>query len=102
MDRKKLDKLWQALSAARSSPQTADDLEHLASACGRELRKGGKHPMWITKWFLHRALPIPRHGGNPSVSPRVKKVILEGLEADAAAWEEHLLQSENGSPKGDR
>jgi len=86
MDRKKLDQLRLDLDAARRSPQTADDLEALAIRCGRKLRTGGKHPMWITSLFPHRSFPIPRHRGN--VTPRVRKVVLDHLDADLAAWEE--------------
>lgn len=90
MDRKSLDELWRDLNAARRSPQTADDLEALAKACGRKLRTGGKHPMWITEHFPHRSFPIPRHGGNRPVPQHVRKVILDGLEADLTGWEDVL------------
>jgi hypothetical protein len=108
MNRKKLDKLWKLLEAARRSPQTADDLEALAKMCGRRLRPGGNHPVWVTDYFPHRPLPIERHGGNPAIPMHARKVILNGLEADAAAWEELLSQREErksgnggaGGPEG--
>jgi hypothetical protein len=99
MDRKKLDKLWRALEGARRSPQTADDLETLSRMCGRRLRKGGNHPVWVTDHFPHRPLPIERHGGNPSIPPHAKKVILNGLEADAEAWENWLAEVESQKSK---
>lgn len=54
--------------------------------------------MWKSAFPMHRAFPIERHGGNPALSPRVRKVVLENLEADAAAWEEVLAaeQDQNG------
>jgi hypothetical protein len=48
--------------------------------------------MWVTDHFSHRPFPIPTHG-NENVSIGVRKVVLNALEADAAAWEEVL---ENG------
>jgi hypothetical protein len=76
--------------------------------CGRRLRPGGNHPVWVTDYFPHRPLPIERHGGNPAIPPHARKVILNGLEADAAAWEDLLSQREqqksgnggSGGPKG--
>ena len=99
MDRKALDKVWAALEAARRSPQTATELEALARMCGRRMRPGGNHPVWITDYFPHRPLPIPRHGGNRNIAPHAKKVILNALEADAAAWEE-ILEKQNGGLNG--
>jgi hypothetical protein len=94
MDRKR-DKVWKLLEAAWRSPQTADDLETLARMCGRRLRAGGNHPVWVTDYFPHhRPLPIERHGGNPTIPRHAKKVILNGLEADAAAWDELLSRRE--------
>ena len=94
MDRKRLDKLWKALQAARRSPQTADDLEALAKMCGRRMRSGGNHPVWVTDHFPHRPLPIERHGGKRTIPDHARKVILNGLEADASAWEEIVIESE--------
>jgi hypothetical protein len=94
MDRKRLDKLWMALEAARRSPLTADDLEALARMCERRVRPGGNHPVWVTDHFPHRPVPIARHGGNQPLAPHVKKVIVNALEADAAAWEEVLTSEE--------
>jgi hypothetical protein len=88
MDRTTLDRLWADLKAARRSPQTAGDLEALAKRCGRHERAGGNHPVWVTDHFPHRPLPIERHGGNPAVPRHACKVILNGLEADLAAWED--------------
>ncbi len=91
MDRKTLNKLLEALKRARRSPQTADDLEALARLAGRRMRPGGNHPMWINDSFpAHRPLPIERHGGNRPVPAHACKVILNGLEADAYAWEENI------------
>jgi hypothetical protein len=64
--------------------------------CGRTVYAGGKHPMWKSV-FPHRPFPIPRHGGNPDVPPRVRKVVLDHLEADAAAWEDVLDRMEKQS-----
>ena len=88
MDRKILDRLWKELEAARRSPQTADDLEALAGTAERSIRTGGKHVMWVSP-FPHRPFPIPRHGKEP-VARHVRKVVLDALSADAAAWEEVL------------
>ena len=100
MDRKKLDILWEALVVARRSPQTADDLENLARMCGRRRRSGGKHPVWVSECFPHRPLPIERHGGNPSIPPHARSVILNGLEADAEARENLLTQAERQNKDG--
>ena len=96
MDQKGLDSLWEDLRAARRSPQTAGDLEALAMRCGREPRTGGKHVVWRTTLFPHRSFPIPRHKGH--VPPHVRKVVLNALEADAAAWES--LMAEGGNRDG--
>jgi hypothetical protein len=93
MDRKKLDRLWAALAAARRSPQKASDLEALAKMAERKEQAGGKHPMWISPFLQHRAFPIERHGGNLDLSPHVRKVVLNHLEADAAAWEDRLEEA---------
>lgn len=90
MNRKKLDKLWRNIEAARRSPQTGAELESLAIQAGRSRYSGGNHPMWMSAFPSHRAFPIAHHGGNPFVAPRVQKVVLDHLEADAAAWEERL------------
>jgi hypothetical protein len=95
MDRKKLDRLWAALDAARRSPQKSGDLEALAKMAGRKEETGGNHPMWVSAFPQHRAFPIERHGGNPDLSPHVRKVVLNHLETDATAWEEQL-EAENG------
>jgi hypothetical protein len=98
MDRKTLDTLWAEIAAARRSPQKAGDLEALAKMAGRTEHSGGRHPMWKSAFPQHRAFPIERHGGNPDLSPHVRKVVLNHLEADAAAWEEMLeRQSDNGA-----
>jgi hypothetical protein len=69
--------------------------------CGRRLRPGSNHPVWITDHFPHRPIPIERHGGNPSIPPHAKKVILNALEADAAAWEDVLARAQhNGDANG--
>jgi hypothetical protein len=93
MDRKRLDRLWAALAAARRSPQKAGDLEALAKMAERKEQVGGNHPMWISPFPQHRAFPIERHGGNPDLSPYVRKVVLGHLEADAAAWEDWLEET---------
>jgi hypothetical protein len=100
MDRKTLDKVWRLLDAARRSPQTADDLEAIAQLCGRRMRSGGNHPVWVTDHFPHRPLPIARHGGNRPIPMHARKVILNGLEADAAAWEDVLSLSEQKNGNG--
>lgn len=100
MDRKKLDKIWRLLEAARRGAPTADDLEAIAKMLGRQERAGGNHPVWITEHFPHRPLPIERHGGNPPIPRHAKKVILNGLETDAAAWEELLGEQERKQASG--
>jgi len=97
MDRKKLDRLWAELRAARRSPQKAGDLEALARLAERTMEAGGKHPMWISAFPTHRAFPIERHGGNPDLSLHVRKVVLNHLETDATAWEDVLVVRENGN-----
>jgi hypothetical protein len=96
MDRKKLDNLWAAIKAARRSPQKASDLEALAKMAERTQHSGGNHPMWASAFRQHRAFPIERHGGNPDLSPHVRKVVLNHWEADAAAWEE-LISLQKGA-----
>lgn len=49
--------------------------------------------MWVTDWFPHRPFPIPTHG-NKAVSIGVRNVVLNALEADAAAWEDILNSRE--------
>jgi hypothetical protein len=101
MDRKALDKAWTLLQAARRGNPTADNLEEIAKMLGRRRRSGGNHPLWVTDYFpQHRPLPIERHGGNPSIPQHAKKVIVNGLEADAAAWEEILEDAERKQAKG--
>jgi hypothetical protein len=100
MDRKKLDRLWAALEAARRVPQKGSDLEALARLAERTPEAGGKHPMWLSAFSNHRAFPIERHGGNPDLSHQVRKVVLNHLEADAAAWEDHISAEEK--TKGDQ
>jgi hypothetical protein len=95
MDRKSLDALWAEIATARRSPQKAGDLEELAKLAGRTKRSGGNHSMWVSAFPQHRAFPIERHGGNPDLSPHVRKVVLNHLEADAAAWEE-VVEAQNG------
>jgi hypothetical protein len=57
--------------------------------------------MWKSPFPQHRPVPIERHGGNPDLSPRVRKVVLEHLEADATAWEEVLaMEEENNNGDG--
>ena len=101
MDRKRLDKVWRLLEAARRGAPTAPDLEAIAKMLGRYERPGSNHPVWVTDHFpQHRPLPIERHGGNPPIPPHAKKVIVNGLEADAAAWEEILDESERKKADG--
>lgn len=101
MDRKTLEEAWELLEAARRGRPTADDLEQIAKMLGRKLRAGGNHPVWVTNRFpRHRPLPIERHGGNPPIPPHAKKVIVNGLEADAAAWEEALEAAERKARNG--
>lgn len=55
--------------------------------------------MWVSPFPSIRAVPISRHGGDPHVRPYVRKVVLELLEADLAAWEDKLrneARSESG------
>lgn len=94
MDRKKLDRVRRAIEDARRSAQTENDLRALAKMCGRTTYGGGNHPMWQSAFPRHRPFPIPCHGGNPYVSPRVRKIVLDHLEADATAYEE-ILEAEN-------
>jgi hypothetical protein len=99
MDSKKLDRLWRELKAARRTPQKAGDLEALARMAGRTSKPGGKHPMWWSAFPQHRAFPIEHHGGNPDLSPHVRKTVLNHLETDAEAWEDVLAterKDENG------
>jgi hypothetical protein len=102
MDRKALDRAWAVLLTARRSPQTADDLEAVAKLCGRRMQPGGNHPMWVTDHHPHRPIPIGRHGGNRELPPHVKKVILNGLAADLAAWEDVVSHEEANDQNGGR
>lgn len=93
MNRRSLNKLHEALQAAWNSPQTESDLRKLAQSAGRRERPGGNHPMWVSDHFpSHRPVPIGRHGGNPTYPPYARKVVLEALELDAAAWEKRLAE----------
>lgn len=99
MNRKKLDRLWGEIAAARRSPQKAGDLEALARLAERRPAPGGKHPMWLSAFPAHRAFPIEHHGGNPDLSHQVRKVVLNHLEADAAAWEDLITPNEGNNGK---
>lgn len=57
--------------------------------------------MWLSTFPQHRAFPIERHGGNPDLSPHVRKVVLNHLEADAAAWEDLMLLEERVGENGE-
>lgn len=94
MDRKKLDKLWDAINAARRSPLKISRAEKLAMMAGRTRDTGGNHPMWLSAFPQHRAFPIASHGGNSDLHPHVRNVILGHLEADASAWEDELEMRE--------
>ena len=101
MNRKRLNKAWELLGAARRGAPTADDLEAISKMLGRRERAGGNHPVWVTDHFpQHRPLPIERHGGNPPIPRQARKVILNGLEADAAAWEELFDESDRKQGNG--
>ncbi len=101
MNRKKLDKIWQAIEASKRKRPKLADLEKLARMCGREKTAGGKHPMWISTCFPQlRAFPIPHHGGNPEASFTVRDSVLEYLEADALAFEEALNEIETQEGQG--
>jgi hypothetical protein len=100
MDRKKLDNLWKSIAAARQRPQKGSDLEALARMAERKLRSGSNHPMCWSFFPRHRAFPIERHGGNPDLSPHVRKVVLTHLEADAAAFEDLLAATETSNGNG--
>jgi hypothetical protein len=101
MDRKRLHKLWAALAAARRKAQKASDLEALARLAERKEQRGGNHPMWVSAFPQHRPFPIERHGGNPDLSPHVRKVVLNHLEADAAAWEDLMPPEESTNGNGE-
>lgn len=96
MDRKKLAKLWKEIAGARRCLKDASDLEALAALAGRTSYSGGNHVMWQSAFPDHRPIPIPRHGGSSKVGHRPQKVILDQLEADAAAWEDWLDDQERG------
>jgi predicted RNase H-like HicB family nuclease len=86
MNRKKLNRIWQDIEAARRTLPKLADLEALAKRCGRKASGGGKHMMWTSTAFpQHRPFPIPRHGGNPEATYTVRDSVLDMLEADAAA-----------------
>ena len=94
MNEKKLEKLRGDLAAMRRSPQKARDLEQVASRLGRKKHTRGKHPMWISERFDLPPLSIPHHGGK-DLSVGTRNGILNLLEDDLLAWEEHL-GSRNG------
>lgn len=102
MNRKKLNKIWQDIQAARRASPKLADLETLARRCGRKGSGGGKHMMWTSTVFPHhRPFPIPRHGGNPEASFVVRDSVLDMLEADAAAWEEIVERDDDVGVNGD-
>lgn len=57
--------------------------------------------MWVSAFPQHRAFPIERHGGNPDLHPHVRKVVLNHLEADAAAWEDVIAANEKENGNGE-
>lgn len=94
MDRKKLEKLQRELDGLRARQIKAVDLQSLAKSLGRDLKKGGKHPMWQSQVFSHLfPLSIPDHGGK-DLSHHVKKCSLDLLQLDIDAWDEKLTEDE--------
>jgi hypothetical protein len=68
---------------------------------GRELRDGGKHPMYVSRVFpALRPLSIPSHGGH-DLSTGVRDSILDQIEDDMGAWEKWLSERERKNGSGD-
>jgi hypothetical protein len=102
MTLKKIRELRRRIAELRGQAQVPSRvLENLAKAAGRELRQGGKHPMFI----LHGRPPlaIPHH--SRPIKKLTKESILTQIEGDLAVQEEELwneAQQRNGGRKGDR
>ena len=96
MNQRRLAKLREELEALRRAPQKARALESLARRLGRKLVKRGKEPMWESTEFDELyVLAIPHHRGR-DLSPGVRNSVLAQLEDDILAWEEKLLEDDDG------
>ena len=95
MDQNKLQKLRKELADLRRSPQRARALESLAKRLGRKLVKRGKHPMWeSTEFDWLFPLSIPHH--RKDLPQKTRKSILDQLDTDIDAWDERLLEEDDG------
>ena len=96
MNRNRLRRLWAELERLRRAPQKAAALEGLARRLGRRRARGGRHPIWVSEEFDGlRPLSIPRHA-NRDLPPGTRHAILNQLEDDLLAWEERLLEEDDG------
>ena len=96
MNQRKLAKLRRELEALRRGAHKAREFESLARRLGQERVKRGKEPMWESKVFDELyVLAIPHHGGR-DLSPGVRHSVLAQLEDDIFAWEERLLEDDDG------
>ena len=97
MDRRKLAKLRRLLEALRRGQPKARELQSLARQLGRKPAKNrGKEPMWESTEFDELfVLAIPNHKGRDMAPVTINK-ILNQLEGDISAWEERLLEDEDG------
>jgi hypothetical protein len=98
MSPKRLEELRERIRALSEQAQVPSrDLENLAEAIGRRLRKGGKHPTYIMRG--RPPLPISHHSA--PIKRFTKNNILLVLEGDLDAYEEGLIDNEhNGNHSG--
>lgn len=86
----KLNKCRSELERLRTTPSPAAKFEALAKKLGRKIKKGGKHPMWISEEFPNlRPLSIPHHGSR-DLPTGTRGSIANQLELDILRWEEKL------------
>lgn len=104
MDKKKLKKLRQELTAMRRSPQNrkAADLQALAKKVGRVPDNRGKEPTWVRKKdpALSPPLSIPDHGGVDLKSGTARSII-DQLLSDLDDWELFMLAAEEAEEGDD-
>lgn len=92
MNKKKLNKIKQAIREMQVSPQgrKSEDLTSIASQLGRKLFNRGKEPTYVKEIdpCLSPPLSIPNHPGDMAIG--TVRSILNQLLSDCDEWEMHL------------
>lgn len=95
MDERKLEKLRAELERMRRATVKASDVEALARKLGRRQVNRGKEPVWESDLDDVYPLSIPHHGGGRDLPNGTKNSILNSLEVDLEAWEQHLAAEDD-------